>query len=202
MQVLIIGAGKLGRELATALLDRDDQVILVDIKPESLRLAEHIPCVKILGDMTDKEVLRRAQIETADVVCCVADSDNINIMATWVATKIFAVPRVLTRLYNPQKKDVFQALGMQTISSTKFTVAAFLSSMDDEETVMQHRLFNNTVTYSLVDVPEELVGSKIADVQSASDQIIFGIRRQNRTLPLSAELILKAGDQIIMADLN
>ena len=46
MQVLIIGAGKLGRELATALLDRDDQVILVDIKPESLRLAEHIPCVK------------------------------------------------------------------------------------------------------------------------------------------------------------
>jgi trk system potassium uptake protein TrkA len=123
-------------------------------------------------------------------------------MATWVATKIFAVPRVLTRLYNPQKKDVFQALGMQTISSTKFTVAAFLSSMDDEETVMQHRLFNNTVTYSLVDVPEELVGSKIADVQSASDQIIFGIRRQNRTLPLSAELILKVGDQIIMADLN
>lgn len=202
MQVLIIGAGKLGRELATALLSRDDQVILVDIKPESLRLAEQIPCVKILGDMTDKEVLRRAQIETADVVCCVADSDNINIMATWVATKIFAVPRVLTRMYNPQKKDVFQALGMQTISSTQFTVSAFLRSLDDEETVMQHRLFNNTVTYSLVALPEELVGAKITDVRSASDQIIFGIRRQNRTLPLSAELILKAGDQIIMAGLN
>ncbi len=202
MQVLIIGAGKLGRELATALLDRDDQVILVDIKPESLRLAEQIPCVKILGDMTDKEVLRRAQIETADVVCCVADSDNINIMATWVATRIFAVPRVLTRMYNPQKEDVFQALGMQTISSTQFTVSAFLRSLDDEETVMRHRLFDNTVTYSLVDLPAELVGSKIADVQSSSGQIIFGVRRQNRTLPLSAELTLKAGDQIIMAELN
>ncbi|MDI9461764.1 MAG: potassium channel family protein [Saccharofermentanales bacterium] len=202
MQVLIIGAGKLGRELATALLDRDDQVILVDIKPESLRLAEQIPCVKILGDMTDKEVLRRAQIETADVVCCVADSDNINIMATWVATRIFAVPRVLTRMYNPQKEDVFQALGMQTISSTQFTVSAFLRSLDDEETVMRHRLFDSTVTYSLVDLPAELVGSKIADVQSASGQIIFGVRRQNRTLPLSAELTLKAGDQIIMAELN
>ncbi len=199
MQVLIIGAGKLGRELALSLLKREDQVVLVEARPELLKLAEHIPCTKILGDMTDKEVLRNAQIETADVVCCVADSDNANIMSTWVASKIFYVPRVLTRMYNPQKKSVFKALGMETISSTDFTVEAFLHAIEGEETVMQHRLFNNTVTYTLLDVPQELIGAEISEIQTMSDQIIFGILRGDMTLPASDTLVIQAKDRVIMA---
>ena len=199
MQVLIIGAGKLGRELALSLLKREDQVVLVEARPELLKLAEHIPCTKILGDMTDKEVLRNAQIETADVVCCVADSDNANIMSTWVASKIFYVPRVLTRMYNPQKKSVFKALGMETISSTDFTVEAFLHAIEGEETVMQHRLFNNTVTYTLLDVPQELIGAEISEIQTMSDQIIFGILRGAMPLPASDTLVIQAKDRVIMA---
>lgn len=199
MQVLIIGAGKLGRELALSLLKREDQVVLVEARPELLKLAEHIPCTKILGDMSDKEVLRNAQIETADVVCCVADSDNANIMSTWVASKIFYVPRVLTRMYNPQKKSVFKALGMETISSTDFTVEAFLHAIEGEETVMQHRLFNNTVTYTLLDVPQELIGAEISEIQTMSDQIIFGILRGDMTLPASDTLVIQAKDRVIMA---
>ncbi|HHV42139.1 MAG TPA: TrkA family potassium uptake protein [Clostridiaceae bacterium] len=202
MQVLIIGAGKLGRELAKELLKRDDQVILVDAKQEFLSLAENIPCAKVAGDMTDKEVLKSAKIETADVVCCVADSDNINIMATWVATKIYAVPRVLTRMYNPRKKSVFKALGMETISSTDFTVQAFLRSMEDEITVMRHRLFDHTVTYTMVDLPSELIGAKASDIKANSEQIIFGVRRGNSTFSVSEPIVLQADDKIIMADLS
>ena len=152
--------------------------------------------------MTDKEVLRSAQIETADVVCAVADSDNINIMATWVATKIFNVPRVLTRLYNPQKKNVFKALGMETISSTDFTVEAFLHAIEDEETVLEHRLFNDTLSYSLLDAPSNLLDSKLMDLQTGSGEIIIGLRRGNTTHLISDDLRLEAGDRIILADLK
>ncbi len=202
MQVLILGAGKLGRELAASLLQREDQVILLDSNKDFLQLASHIACTKISGDMTDKEVLRSAQIETADVVCAVADSDNINIMATWVATKIFNVPRVLTRLYNPQKKNVFKALGMETISSTDFTVEAFLHAIEDEETVLEHRLFNDTLSYSLLDLPSNLPGSRLIDLQASSGQIIIGLRRGNTTHLISDDLRLEAGDRIILADLK
>ncbi len=202
MQVLILGAGKLGRELAASLLKREDQVILLEKNKELLQLAAHIDCTKISGDMTDKEVLRSAQIETADVVCAVADSDNINIMATWVATKIFNVPRVLTRLYNPQKKSVFKALGMETISSTDFTVEAFLHALDDEETILEHRFFDGTLSYSLLEVPPELLDSKLADLQASSGQILIGLRRGNTTHLISENLRLEAGDRIILADLK
>lgn len=202
MQVLILGAGKLGRELAASLLEREDQVILLEKNKELLQLAAHIACTKISGDMTDKEVLRSAQIETADVVCAVADSDNINIMATWVATKIFNVPRVLTRLYNPQKKSVFKALGMETISSTDFTVEAFLHALEDEEMILEHRFFNDTLSYSFLDVPSELLDSRLADLQASSGQIIIGLRRGNTTHLISENLRLEAGDRIILADLK
>lgn len=202
MQVLILGAGKLGRELAVSLLQREDQVILLDSNKELLQLASHIDCTKISGDMTDKEILRSGQIETADVVCAVSDSDNINIMATWVATKIFNVPRVLTRLYNPQKKNVFTALGMEAISSTDFTVEAFLHALEDEETILKHRLFNDTLSYSLLEVPPDLLDSKLIDLQASSGQIIIGLRRGNTTHLISEDLRLKADDRIILADLK
>ncbi|MDD2427575.1 MAG: TrkA family potassium uptake protein [Eubacteriales bacterium] len=202
MQVLILGAGKVGRELAASLLKRDDQVVLLDNDPAFLQLAEHIDCTKITGDMTDKEILRSAQIETADVVCAVADSDNINIMVTWVATKIFNVPRVLTRLYNPQKKNVFKALGMETISSTDFTVNAFLHAIEDEETVLEHKFFNDTLSYTLLDVPPDMLDSELADLQTSSGQIIIGLRRGNTTHLISENPSLEAGDRIILADLK
>ena len=88
------------------------------------RLPSTFQGAAVVGDGTDEDSLKRAGIEEADAFVAVTQGDNRNVMAAQIAKHIFNVPKVVCRIYDPLREEMYHTLGMETISPT--TVGARL----------------------------------------------------------------------------
>jgi len=119
MKVVIMGCGRVGAGLAK-LLDADGhQVTILDIDPYSFRrLPGEFKGTALVGDGIDEEALKKAGIEEADAFVALTQGDNRNVMASQIAKHIFNVPRVICRIYDPLRQELYSTLGLETISPT------------------------------------------------------------------------------------
>ena len=67
------------------------------------------------GDGTELDSLKAADVQRADTVIAVTNNDNINIMIAQIAKECFSVKKVISRLFDPERECVYQALGIDTI---------------------------------------------------------------------------------------
>ena len=119
MNIIIMGCGRVGAQLA-ALLDRDGhKVTVLDVDQYSFRrLHDNFSGTALVGEGTDEDALKKAGIEDADVFVSVTQGDNRNVMAAQIAKHIFNVPKVVCRIYDPLRKDMYSDLGLETMSPT------------------------------------------------------------------------------------
>ncbi len=119
MKVVIMGCGRVGARLA-GLLDADGHsVSILDNDAYSFRrLPPEFGGTALIGNGIDEEALKRAGIEETDVFVAVTQGDNRNVMATQIAKHIFNVPKVICRIYDPLRQELYSTLGLETISPT------------------------------------------------------------------------------------
>jgi len=119
MRVIIMGCGRVGAQLATLLDQEGHSVTALDLDAYSFRrLPPDFKGTALLGNGLDEEVLRRAGIEEADAFVAVTQGDNRNVMAAQIAQKIFNVKKVVCRIYDPLRRDLYTVLGLEAISPT------------------------------------------------------------------------------------
>ena len=119
MKIIIMGCGRVGAQLASMLDAQKHEVIVLDVSGHSFRrLSPNFGGTALLGDGTDSEVLKKAGIETADAFVAVTEGDNRNLMAAQIAKYIFNKDKVICRIYDPLRKDVYETLGLEAISPT------------------------------------------------------------------------------------
>ena len=119
MKVVIVGCGRVGAQLAGLLDAEGHSVTVVDNNAYSFRrLPAGFGGTALLGNGMDAEVLKRAGIEEADAFVVVTQGDNRNVMASQIAKHIFNVPRVICRIYDPLRRDLYSTLGLEAISPT------------------------------------------------------------------------------------
>ncbi len=120
MKVVIMGCGRVGARLA-GLLDADGHTITVlDVDSYSFRrLPPGFNGTALVGNGLDEEALKRAGIEETDAFVAVTQGDNRNVTAAQIAKHIFNVPRVICRIYDPLRQELYNTLGLETISPTK-----------------------------------------------------------------------------------
>ena len=82
------------------------------------RLPRSFRGTALLGNGIDEEALKRAGIQEADAFFALTQGDNRNIMASQIAKHIFKVPRVICRIYDPLRKEIYVSLGLEAISPT------------------------------------------------------------------------------------
>jgi len=125
MRIVILGCGRLGSYLARRFSQAGHTVTVIDREREALNvLGSDFSGETVVGTGIDEEVLRRAGIEGADAFIAVTKYDNTNIMAAEVAREIYGVQRVITRLNDPLRAEIFQELGLTTISPTLLAAEA------------------------------------------------------------------------------
>jgi trk system potassium uptake protein TrkA len=119
MKVVIMGSGRVGAQLA-ALLDADGhQVTVLDTDAYSFRrLPPDFGGTALVGNGLDQAALKKAGIEEADAFVAVTQGDNRNVMAAQIAQHIFNVPKVICRIYDPLRQELYQTLGIEAISPT------------------------------------------------------------------------------------
>ena len=125
MKVLIIGCGRVGAWLARSLDADGHKVTVLDMDAYSFRrlrfpgLVDEFKGTALVGNGTDQEVLEKAGVRDADVFIALTEGDNRNIRACQIAKHVFNVPRVICRIYDPLREEMYAALGLETISPTK-----------------------------------------------------------------------------------
>ncbi len=119
MKILIMGCGRVGAKLAE-LMDADGHsVTILDTDAYSFRkLPPTFRGTALIGNGMDEEALKKAGIEEVDVFVALTQGDNRNVMAAQIAKHIFNVPRVVCRIYDPLRQEIYSTLGLETISPT------------------------------------------------------------------------------------
>ena len=119
MNIVVMGCGRVGAQLASLLDAEGHKVTVLDIDAHSFRrLPPSFGGTALVGDGTSEDVLKKAGIEEADAFVAVTQGDNRNVMAAQIAKHIFNVPRVTCRIYDPLRRDIYEALGLEAISPT------------------------------------------------------------------------------------
>jgi len=119
MKVVIMGCGRVGAQLA-GLLDTDGHsVTILDTDVYSFRrLPPTFSGTALVGNGLNEDVLRKAGIEEADAFVALTQGDNRNVMASQIAKHIFNVPRVVCRIYDPLRQELYSTLGVEAFSPT------------------------------------------------------------------------------------
>jgi trk system potassium uptake protein TrkA len=125
VNVVIMGCGRVGAQLAALLEEAGHKITIMDRDTYSFRrLPSAFKGTPLVGDGTDDESLKKAGIEEADAFVAVTQGDNRNVMAAQIAKDVFNVPKVVCRIYDPLREELYHTLGLDTISPT--TVGAQL----------------------------------------------------------------------------
>ena len=121
MKVVIMGCGRVGSQLATRLDGENHEVTILDLNAHQFQrfLPESFGGRKIIGNGVDQDVLKRAGIEDADAFVALTQGDNRNITASQVAKHIFDVRRVVCRIKDPIREEMYNELGLRTVSPTR-----------------------------------------------------------------------------------
>ena len=114
-----MGCGRVGARLAGLLDIEGHSVTIVDTDAYSFRrLPTEFGGTALMGDGMDEASLRKAGIEKADAFFSLTQGDNRNVMAAQIARNIFKVPKVLCRVYDPLRRELFNSLGIEAFSPT------------------------------------------------------------------------------------
>jgi len=115
-----MGCGRVGGKLASMFDAAGHKLTVLDLDAYSFRrLPPTFSGTALIGNGTDEEMLRKAGIESADAFIALTQGDNRNVMAAQIAKHIFKVHRVICRIYDPLRKDIYEQLGLESISPTE-----------------------------------------------------------------------------------
>ena len=119
MEVIVVGCGRVGAAISTLLSEEGHNVTIIDKKESAFqRLSKNFNGLTIRGNGFDIETLTQAGAKTADAFVVVTNGDNTNIMAGQVAKNIFKIPRVIARLYDARRAEIYNRLGLDILSGT------------------------------------------------------------------------------------
>lgn len=201
MNIVIIGCGMVGSELAAELDRSGHDISVIDREESSFEaLPADFSGFTTIGVPIDTEVLRRAGIESCDAFCAVTGDDNMNIMAAEVASKIFGVKRVFARIRDISKGEIFESLGIHTVCPTTLVVNAARQALEEEPTaVSKIRLEDHTVKFVATDVPDELIGGAPEDIIYEPGEILFAVVRKGRLIFFTRRnnIIFEENDRLI-----
>ena len=128
--VIIVGCGRVGSRLANMLSDNGNNVCCIDKNPDAfVNLGRNFNGSVIQGVGFDEEVLAQAGIEECDVLAAVTQYDPANLMCAEVASRLYGVPHVIARLYNPDHERSYMQLGIDYVCGTSLVAEDVFSKI-------------------------------------------------------------------------
>ena len=198
MNAIVVGCGRVGSQLATMLSVEGHNVTVIDRDEDAFRrLGSTFNGVTIKGLGFDEEVLDEAGIRKADVFAAVTDLDNTNLMAAEVARKIFGVPHVVARLYNPQRERTYQQLDMDYVCGTTLVAEKLLEKIEAGHG--HHVQIIGDVEVIEFRAGTGVAGKRVRDIEIEHQFRVAVLSRGNVTFIPQPETMLQPGDVVMGA---
>ena len=128
--IVIVGCGRLGSRLASQLSCNGHSVVVIDRAEKAFdKLSVDFSGFRVEGNATHLAVLKEAQLGQADVFITTTSDDNINLMVSQIARKIFDVPMVLARVFDPRREALYTRLEIETVNPIATAADLFLEAV-------------------------------------------------------------------------
>jgi trk system potassium uptake protein TrkA len=187
-----------GSELANLLSQGGKDVVVIDKNAASFeRLGRTFNGLTLLGNGFDLRLLKQAGVEKADAFCAVTNGDNTNLVSAQVAKKIFKVPKVIARVYDPQRAQIYSTLGLDVISGTVL-LASMLRDKIIESRFSSYLIEAKDLGVIEIEVKNGLVGNTIQDINMPGEFLVVAIRTMRGVVIPQPDTVLKEKD-VLMA---
>lgn len=204
MRVIIMGCGRVGEQISQLMAAEGHDVAVIDYDPAALaRLGPEFKGRAVLGVGFDRKVLLEAGIEQAEAFAATSSSDNANIVAARLARNVFHVPRVVARLFDPQRVEIYRRLGLVTISSTTWGAERIHELLTHGDLDPVHTFGSGEVCLLSADAPVHLVGRTVNNLTIPGEITVVAVTRDGRAFIPTAGTQFRAGDVlhlVVLAD--
>ncbi len=200
MHIIVGGCGRVGADLAEQLSDEGHDVVVIDTDEAAFtKIGATFNGERIEGDITDREVLARGGIERADALAAVTPSDNANLMAVQIASRLFEVPHTVARLFNPKRESSYRKMGVRYISETSMIVSALRNDLEPSSLPVHLSRAEDEVTLVDVLVGRDGRGVSVAEVERDGNARVARLQRGVRTRIPKPDDRFREGDVVVCA---
>jgi trk system potassium uptake protein TrkA len=201
LYIIVVGAGKVGWNLARELLEKGNEVTLIENNRDRFQTVEQELEHNVqYGDASELWVLERAGIQRADMVIAVTGDDEDNMLICQVAKEKYLVDRIIARVNNPRNRQHFELLGIKP----------FVSATDLILRLLEHEVPEYGLVH-LLDLPEERLeiiemllgddspaaGRRVGDLEMPEGSLLISVLREGRGFVPGPDTVLEAGDEIL-----
>ena len=200
MKIIVVGLGRMGTGLSLNLAKKGHQVIVIDKDFEALdSLGKNFNGEKVEGSGFDKDTLNKAKIDRVDALVACTDSDEINAVIARMAKNIYRVPKVIARLYDPKKADIYRRLGIQTISTTSWGIERATEIITFNHLDSVYEMGIGMFNLVRIEIPSLLVGHMVNEITVLGEIQVVSINRAGKTFIPSYGSIFETEDVLYIS---
>jgi trk system potassium uptake protein TrkA len=195
VRVIIVGCGRVGILLTQELAKAGHDVAVIDKNPAAFdRLPPGFVAQTYVGLGFDRDVLEDAGIKEADAFLAVSSGDNSNIVSARVAREHYHVPKVIARIYDPMRADIYERLNIPTVSTTRWGVKQMMLMLTHPREEIRETLAAGDLFRMRVEVPSHLIGKPVSSLDLEGKILVAGVDRGGRGFIPVASSTFQAGD--------
>jgi trk system potassium uptake protein TrkA len=178
MHIVIMGCGRVGAELTVQLSKAGHSVAIIDKRKEAFdRLPPGFDAKTIVGLGFDREILEGAGIKEADAFIAVSNGDNSNIVSARVAREHYHVAKVIARIYDPRRAEIYERLDIPTIATVRWAAKQVQYLLFHGKETMRDALAGGSLLHLQIRIPDHLVGKRISSAESDGEVEVIGVDR-------------------------
>jgi trk system potassium uptake protein TrkA len=202
MYVIVVGAGKVGRNLGRELISKGHEVTLIESnRSRYLSVEDEFEHAVQYGDATELWVLERAGIQRADLVIAVTGDDEDNMLVCQVAKEKYLCERIIARVNNPRNHDHFRLLGIQpAVSATDLILRLIEHEVPRYGLVHLLALEEERLEIIELEVSAEapVVGIPVAEIKLPEGSLIISVLRGGSGFVPKSDTVIEAGDEVLL----
>ncbi|HNT23253.1 MAG TPA: TrkA family potassium uptake protein [Anaerolineales bacterium] len=200
MNYTVIGCGRVGAELAYRLFQRGHQVTIIDQASKAFNnLPPDFLGRTLEGEALDQSVLRRANIEQADGVAVVTNSDSTNVVVAHAVRSAFNIQNIIARNYDPAWRPMFEAFNLQVVSSSSWGAQRVEELLYNTQMRTVFSAGNGEVEIYEFTIPKAWAGHTLGEIITGSECSPVGLTRAGRAILPSCETALDENDVVLVS---
>jgi trk system potassium uptake protein TrkA len=202
MYIIVVGGGKVGWNLARELIDKGEEVTLLESdRRRYLVIEQELEHAVQYGDATELWVLERAGIQRADLVIAVTGDDEDNRLVCQVAKEKYLVERIIARVNNPRNLQHFKLLGIQpAVSATDLILRLIEHEVPRYGLVHLLALEEEKLEIIELEVGADspAAGKRVAEVNLPEGCLIISVLREGDGFVPKADTVIQGGDEVLL----
>jgi trk system potassium uptake protein TrkA len=181
MHTVILGCGRVGSALSVQLTKGGHSVAVIDKRPEAFdRLPPGFEAQTVVGIGFDRDVLEEAGIKKAaedGAFVAVSNGDNTNIVSARIAREHYHVKKVVARIYDPRRAEIYERLNIPTVASARWAAQQIQFLLFHGKEEIKDSFAGGTLLHLQKDIPEHLVGKAVSSVEAEGAIRVAGVDR-------------------------